>query len=128
MENKKRRNLWQVIFGILAIYLIFLVYQALNFNYLASNKIKTLRKEASYLDAKKSQLEDLIVYYKTDTFKELEARKKLGMRKPGESVLIVKTLEEEAKAQLPKADIEGMRTEPNYLLWIKLFRNNLEEQ
>lgn len=103
------------------------MYQALSFNYLASNKIKTLKKEASHLDAKKSQLEDLIVYYKTDTFKELEARKKLGMRKPGESVLIVKTLEEEAKDQPSKANIEGEKSEPNYTLWIKLFNNKLEE-
>lgn len=116
-----------MIFGILAIYLIFLVYQALSFNYQASNKIKDLKKEASYLDAKKSQLEDLIVYYRTDTFKELEARKKLGMKKPGENILIVKTLEEEAKAQPAKANIEGEKSESNYRLWIKLFKNQLEE-
>lgn len=116
-----------MIFVVLGIYLIFLVYQALSFNYQASKKIKGLRHEAAILEQRRRQLEDLIVYYKTDTFKELEARKKLGMKKSGENVLIVKTLEDEARAQVPKATIEGTKSEANYLLWIKFFTNQLEE-
>lgn len=126
MENNQKRNWWQVIIGLLGIYLIFLVYQALSFNYQASKKIKDLKKEVSSLELKKNQLEDLIVYYKTDTFMELEARKKLGFKKAGENVLVVKTLESENQ-QKKTTTIEGEKSAPNYSLWIKFFNNQLEE-
>ncbi len=71
-------------------YIGFLLYQAVYLNYQTNKKISSLRREIQDLDADRESLEALIAYYQTPAFQELEARKKLGMRMPGEKVIQVK--------------------------------------
>ena len=80
----------------LVAYVGFLLYQAVYFNYKTSQKIKTLKNQLVDLDSEKQKLESLIAYYQTDTFAELEARKKLGMRMPGEKAIKVDVPEDQA--------------------------------
>lgn len=68
-------------------YLLFLTYRAVAFNYRTNMKISSLGKEISLLESEKDYLESLNVYYATDTYKELEARRKLGLKKADEKVV-----------------------------------------
>ena len=89
-SNGRGKNLLFTIFVVCAIvYIVFLLYQAVYFNYSTNQKIKQLKADQGELLKDKSRLETLIAYYQTDAFAELEARKKLGLKKPGELVIAV---------------------------------------
>lgn len=75
-----------VIVGIVA-YLLFLTYRAVAYNYRIIAKIDSLKEEISLLESEKEYLESLNVYYATDTYKELEARRKLGLKRADEDVV-----------------------------------------
>jgi hypothetical protein len=64
-------------------------------------------------------LENQNLYYQTESFKEKEARKKLGMIKPGETVVALDRNEEEPTATTKKVlnEIE----KPNYIMWWNYF-------
>ncbi len=80
-------------------YFIFLIFQAAKQNYQTSQKIKKLREEIASLERQKEVLQNLKIYYQTNTYKELEARRKLLLKKEGETVVPV---------EVKKEDLEGM--------------------
>lgn len=53
------------------------------------NQIDRLQNEIQSEAERHDQLEDLIAYLSSQTFQEREARLKLGLRKPGERVIVV---------------------------------------
>jgi len=54
-----------------------------------SRQIQDYKSEIANLEQKKVELGSLIEYLKTPSFKEKEARTRLGLQKPGESVISV---------------------------------------
>ncbi len=58
--------------------------------YQIQKEINSLQREADKTNEKNQELGRLIEYFQTDTHKELEARKKLGLQKEGERVVIIK--------------------------------------
>lgn len=76
-------------------------------------KVEDLEKEIIYLN-------NQINYYQTYSYKEKEARAKLGYKAPGENVLALPIDEEEDKVEdrsLGQAEIKI----PNYRLWWSYF-------
>jgi len=59
--------------------------------YQIQKEIDSLQQEAEKVSEKNQELRQLIEYYQTDAYKELEARKKLGLQKKGEKVVIIKS-------------------------------------
>ncbi len=57
--------------------------------YTISKELKGLQTQVRDLQKQKSQLSDMIDYFRSPLFQEQEARTKLGLAKPGESVVIV---------------------------------------
>lgn len=88
-KKKLRTNANVVVVFLSIIYVGFLLYQSVFFNYQRNEKIKTLKNEIVEFQEKEAKIESLIAYYKTDSFQELEARKKLGLKMPGEKVVKV---------------------------------------
>lgn len=70
--------------------------QAVIRNYHSQEEIKQLETRLAGLKLEKQRLEALIVYYKTDTFKEKELRRSLLLIRPGERVY---ALPEEGKVR-----------------------------
>jgi cell division protein FtsL len=68
-------------------YLLYLTYDAVMNNYQTNKKITALKAEIELANAEEGYLQNLNVYYATNTYKELEARRKLGMKKPDEKVV-----------------------------------------
>ena len=58
--------------------------------YQIQKEIDSLQQEAEEVNEKNQELKRLIEYCQTDAYKELEARKKLGLQKEGEKVVIIK--------------------------------------
>ena len=77
----------QTIYILAVGYFIFLTYNAVMTNYRTNQKIALLRSEIDLAQAERDYLGDLNVYYATDTYRELEARRKLGYKKTDEKVI-----------------------------------------
>ena len=120
-SSKSKRNPWRFLSPIILLaigYVLFLLYQAVYFNYQTSQKISALKQDLARLNEQKRELETLITYYQTGSFQELEARKKLGMKMPGEKVVKVELAETSQKRKqdaLESADNER----PNWEQWLK---------
>ena len=76
--------------GVLIIaYLLVVLGQTIKRNYDLNNQITHLRAETGLLEAQRDQLSYDIAYYNTGSYRDREARSKLGLQLPGESVVIV---------------------------------------
>ncbi len=70
-------------------YLSVIVFQTVKHNYDLNSQISSLQAQISQLTVQQDELKYQVEYYKTDSFKEKEARAKLGLQQPGESVIIL---------------------------------------
>ena len=75
--------LWLVV---LAGYLTVLVGQAVNRNYQDEQDVQHLRDQLVQVKSEKERLQDLLVYYQSDDFKEKELRRSLLMKRPEETM------------------------------------------
>lgn len=94
--NDKKRVIWgftsalgRIIILGLALLFIANIARSIYKNYQTKQQIDTLENEISQLQNEKVNLENRILYYETDTYKEIETRKHLGYRKPDEKVAIL---------------------------------------
>jgi len=89
-------------------------------NYLIVQKIDSAKKEITNEELENKNLKNLIVYYQTDTYKELEARRKLGYKKPGESVLMIpelSTTQNNNTIGKTNSSAEPEQSEANFIKW-----------
>lgn len=127
MEKKNNKffgRFFKTALYLLVAYLVFLLAKSLWTNYDLKETVKQLENQISQLQEQKKELENLIVYYNSDAFKELEARKKLGLKRPDEKVLIVSNapapenfVKELEKERLGVTDKKTEINFPNYQLW-----------
>jgi len=112
-----------LIIGIIAlVYLAVLVGKSVYTNYKTDQKIKELKTELDALETENKNLQNQIAYYQTESFKEKEARRKLGLVKPDEKVVILQNEPQSSSSTLPNNPSEqsGPR-KPNYQLWWEYF-------
>lgn len=74
---------------LIIIYLVVTLGETVKKNYDLNQQISSLQSQISLLNSQKEELAYDIQYYGTDTFKQREARSKLGLQAPGESVLVL---------------------------------------
>lgn len=96
-------------------------------NYQVNQQIKGLENEVAQIEGDNQKLSDLIAYFQTETFKEQEAREKLGLVMPGEKVLVFPGNDKNADTSIvetvTKKD-EEVKNEPNYKKWWSFFFAN----
>ena len=103
---------------LLVLYILFLVGKVVYQNYQTKRRLAEIEAEIERLRQENRRLSDLVTYYQTDTFRELEARKKLGLKKPGETVVALpENADEEIvdPTRLPAAPAPPPM--PNYRKW-----------
>jgi len=128
MEEKKSllvSKISTVLVCAVALYVFFLLYQSVYMNWQTSKKIRSLKAELVELDRDKLRLESLIAYYKTGSFQELEARKKLGFKMPDEKVIAVKVEEEQTKVAKVEDQTKSeapVQTKSNLGKWADYFK------
>jgi len=84
----------------------------------ASQRIKIMEEKVFKLEEKKKELSAKYQYYQTPEFIEEEARNKLNMAKPGETIVILPPNLEELLNR-PKTKTEPLI--PNWKKWWNLF-------
>jgi cell division protein FtsB len=94
-------------------------------NYQVNQQIRNLENEISEIETSNEKLSDLISYFQTETYKEQEAREKLGLVMPGEKVLVFpededKDEEGDIVSTITKEEDRGVNL-PNYKKWWNFF-------
>ncbi len=72
-----------------SIYLAIILVQTVRNNASLQGQIGQLQRDVSQLKEDNAELGYQIEYYKTDAYKEKAARAKLGLQKPGETLVIL---------------------------------------
>ncbi len=112
-----------VAFVIIATYLGYSAGQAALRNYNSQEEILQLQQQLAAVQLERSRLESLVVYYRTDAFKEKELRRALLLVRPGETVY---ALPESSKVAQLDVDTRVVGTvvakptavpTPNWRLW-----------
>lgn len=95
-------------------------------NYEINQKIANLKIEIEKIKKQSKHLENLIVYYGSNIYREVEARRKLGLKKPGETIVPLPNLDkkEERKIDDKNSEASNKIVEPNYVKWWKLVIQN----
>ena len=78
----------------LIIYTIVMIGTSIKKNYETNQTIEGLQEEIVTLKSDISELQNLTYYYATDSFKELEARRRLGVKSPDETIIILPKTDE----------------------------------
>lgn len=118
-EPKKAKfNIIPILLLLAIGYIAFLLYQAVYFNYQTNQQIRSLKGNLKQFNQDKARLESLIAYYQTSTFQELEARKKLGMKAPGEKVVQVNVEETATNQTAPEGETKTQNKKSNPQAWL----------
>ena len=95
-----------------AIYISYYLVITIKKNYEMQQEIGKLDQQIQDLEVESQKLKYQIQYYQTDSYKEKEARARLGLQAPGEGVVILpnsddtKTQEEQAQQKRKKSNFE----------------------
>ena len=101
-------------------YLAYIVGQSIYTNYQSNKVIEGEQQKIADLKTSIDQLENEIAYYKTSSYKEREARAKLGYKAPGENVVSLNFDQPEEKIADNGKSEAPIKT-PNYRLWWQYF-------
>jgi len=108
-----------IIFGII-IYLFVVVGRTVYTNYNSNKDIQKQEDEVAALELGLNDLQNSINYYQTNSFKEKEAREKLGYKAPGENVISLPIDQENEKSSDISLGEVQIKT-PNYRYWWEYF-------
>ncbi len=129
--QRKNKNglltILQFVFVIILLIMIFAMLKKIYYSIQKEKKIKqeieTLQKENEKYNRENDNLNKLIKYLRSETFKEKAIKEKLNMVKQGEQVVVIQDAD---KANLNPTDTEKEKARveiefPNYYLWWQYF-------
>ena len=90
----------------------FILVRGIYRTYQYNQWIEEYAQTIANLEKENEQMQNLILYYETQSFKEVEARQKLGLKAPDEKVVVIP----ENKDQPTQQETKPSGT-PNYLKW-----------
>lgn len=96
-------------------------------NYQIEKEIGSLKSEIESVEKNNYELSKLVEYYKTEEYKEVEARKRLGVKAEGESVAIIKQGIQSEKVEKGGVEIINNDNYPNYMKWWNYFFEKKEK-
>jgi len=111
----------------LILYVLIILGRSVWFNWQLNQNIKNTQTQIANLEKQNRDFENLILYYRSESFREVEARQKLGLKKPGEKVVAVPTknyenYQEETLAEKELvSDLDVSDNSPNWRKWWQLF-------
>lgn len=120
VENVLPMTLNSFLLFAFVIYLIFIVGKSVYRNYQSNLDIVRQEQEVLALKRKIEIHENEIAYYKTNAYKERQAREKLGFKAQGESVISL-PLDLPADEVADLGGSEPTIKTPNYRLWASYF-------
>jgi len=100
------------------IYLLVLLAETVKHNYDLGRQIDDLNAQTTLLEEQKDALAYSIQYYKTDSFREREARSKLGLQMPGENVVIIPHASSTPEPSPAEATAKTASPKSNFQQWL----------
>jgi cell division protein FtsB len=100
------------------VYLLVMLGQTVKRNYDLGKQINDLHQQITLLQAEKDQQAYNIQYYKTDSFRDRQARSQLGLQAPGESVIIIPHGSPEPSATPEATATKSTATKSNFQQWL----------
>ena len=117
------------IYVALIIYSAYVIGVAIQNNFATNQQIKSLREDIVALKDDVNNLQNTIIYYQTDSFKELEARKRLGLKGAGETIIMLpKNNEKKVDSSLQTPQEKTDQEEENTSNPVKWYRYIFEKQ
>lgn len=113
-------TLTSLILFLLIIYFLFIVGRSTWQNYNSNKAIDVQEEQVAKLADEIDYMQYQINYFQTKSFKEKEAREKLGFKAPGEKVLSL-PLDRPEEKMVDEALGEVKIKTPNYRLWWSYF-------
>jgi len=110
-----------ILLGIV-LYMMFILGKSIWTNYKSNQDIVKEEQKVEALEDETAYLVSQIAYYKTNSFREKQARAKLGYKAPGENVISL-AMEEEVDNNTDSGVAEEVIKTPNYRLWWSYFFN-----
>ncbi len=105
---------------LLVLYLLFVVGRSIWINYQSNKAILNQSESLDQLEEEIIAMENEIEYLKTNSYREKEARSKLGYKSPGENVISLPLDSPDDKvADSPEGEV--VISTPNYRLWVAYF-------
>lgn len=98
------------------IYAFFIVGRSIWINYNSNKELDVEATNIAALENNITLMQNQNNYYQTSSFKEKEAREKLGYKAPGESIMVLPLDKEEEKTADPVLGEVSIKV-PNYKLW-----------
>lgn len=98
------------------IYAFFIVGRSIWINYNSNKELDVEAANIAALENNITLMQNQNNYYQTSSFKEKEAREKLGYKAPGESIMVLPLDKEEEKTADPVLGEVSIKI-PNYKLW-----------
>jgi len=98
------------------IYSFFIVGRSILINYNSNKELDVEAANIAAIENHITQMQNQNNYYQTSSFKEKEAREKLGYKAPGESIMVLPLDKEEEKVADPVLGEVSIKI-PNYKLW-----------
>jgi len=115
-----------LVYGLI-FYVFFILGRSVWLNWQLKKEIDGIKKQIAEISQQNKNLENLIIYYQSDDFREIEARQKLGLKKSGETAVAVPTKKYEsyqAEVEAEKNNLSNRKEEAsasNYRLWWAYF-------
>lgn len=109
---------------VIAAYILFSLVKSIFSNYKINQQINENNKQISDLIEENAIIKNQNLYYQTNTYREIQARKKMGLKKPDETMIIAPgnrdnkvnnvsniVITDETSSNIPES--------PNYEKWVK---------
>ena len=91
-------------------------------NYQLQKQIDALAQQNTSLSSQNDTLNYNLQFYQTDAFRDREARAKLGLQAPGESLIILPHPSDVATAQQKATPVP--KPKPNFSQWLDFLRGS----
>jgi cell division protein FtsB len=101
---------------VIVIYLVVVLGQTVKKNYDLGLQIKSMQLQMAMIQTQNDELSYNIQYYKTNSFKDREARSQLGLQLPGENVVIIPG-DNPSPTPLP-TPVKAAPQKSNYQQWV----------
>jgi len=117
-------NVFKIIVLIIAAYILFSLVKSIFSNYKINTQINGANKQISDLVEENSIIKNQNLYYQTNTYHEIQARKKMGLKKAGETMIIAPGNRDNKTTNEPNTVINDQTNSnttelPNYEKWAK---------